>query len=184
MKFTLKEMTLSALFAAFTAICAQISIPIPFSPVPLTLSLFAVFMSAVILGPKYGSLSQVIYVLLGTCGAPVFAGFMGGFGVVAGFKGGYILSYPVIALVIGLILKKKPVVSRMDMIGAMVIGLILCYTMGATWLGFVLKKTVAESITLGVAPFLPLDILKIVLVSVIGYQVRNSLIKAKLLSVS
>jgi biotin transport system substrate-specific component len=67
------------------------------------------------------------------------------------------------------------------MIGAMVIGLIICYTMGASWMGFTLKKTISEAITLGVAPFLPLDLIKIVFVSVIGYQVRSVLLKAKLI---
>lgn len=181
MKFTLKEMILIGIFAALTSVCAQISIPIPFSPVPITLSLFAVFMSAVLLGPKCGAFSQLIYVLVGLCGAPVFAGFLGGIGTLAGYKGGYILSYPIIALVIGLLLKTRKTISYIDMIGAMVIGLIICYTMGASWLGFTLKKSVSEAITLGVAPFLPLDLIKIVFVAVIGYHVRAVLIKAKLI---
>ena len=116
MKFTIKEMILIGIFAAITAVCAQISIPLPIliSPVPVTLSLFAVFMSAVLLGPKCGAFSQIIYVLIGICGAPVFAGYLGGFGVLAGYKGGYILSYPVIALVIGLILRNRKTLTRMD----------------------------------------------------------------------
>ena len=181
MKFTLREMILVGIFAALTSVCAQISIP--FTPVPLTFSLFAVFMSAVLLGPKCGAFSQIIYVLIGLCGAPVFAGFHGGIGILAGYTGGYILSYPVIALIVGLLLKNCKTLSRIDMIGAMVIGLIICYTMGASWLGFTLKKSVSEAITLGVAPFLPLDLIKIVIVAIIGYHVRSVLIKTKLIIV-
>lgn len=181
MKFTVKEVTLIGIFTAITVIFAQISIPIPFSPVPITLSIFGVFMTALILGSKCGTLSQLIYVLLGLCGLPVFSGFHGGIDVIAGPKGGYILSYPVMVLVVGLMLEKKKQVSITDMIGMLVIGLIICYSIGATWLAIAIKADAAKAIAVGIAPFLPLDILKVVVAAVVGHQVRSTLLKANLL---
>src|SRR5215208_6670677 len=95
-------MTRTALMAAVTAVAAQIAIPLPFSPVPFTLQVLAVILSGLLLGPRYGALAQVVYVLLGAVGLPVFAQFSGGLGVVLGPTGGYLLSYPVAAAVAGL----------------------------------------------------------------------------------
>src|SRR5215218_2077423 len=92
-------MTRKALVAA---VAAQIAIPLPFSPVPFTLQVLAVILSGLLLGPRYGALAQVVYVLLGAVGVPVFAQFSGGLGVVLGPTGGYILSYPLAAAVAGL----------------------------------------------------------------------------------
>ena len=101
MKLNLKEINLIAVFTAVTAILAQISIPIPISPVPVTLSIFGVLLSSLILGRKCGTISQIVYILLGAAGVPVFAGLRGGLSVLLSPTGGYIVSYPIIALVIG-----------------------------------------------------------------------------------
>ena len=95
-------MTRTALMAAVTAVAAQITIPLPFSPVPFTLQVLAVILSGLLLGPRHGALSQVVYVLVGAVGVPVFAQFSGGLGVVLGPTGGYILSYPLAAAIAGL----------------------------------------------------------------------------------
>jgi biotin transport system substrate-specific component len=181
MKFSVKEITLVGIFTALTAIFAQVSIPIPFSPVPITLSIFAVFMTSIILGKKCGTMSMLIYVLIGAIGVPVFAGLSGGFDIIAGPKGGYILSYPIMAFLIGMIIEKKKEASSTDLIGILVVGLIICYSLGATWLAITIKADAAKAISVGVAPFLPLDLLKIVLAAVVGNQVRATLIKANLL---
>src|SRR5215211_6026822 len=93
-------MTRAALMAAVTAVAAQIAIPI--FPVPFTLQVFAVVLSGFLLGPRYGALAQVIYLLVGAIGVPVFAQFKGGLGVVLGPTGGYLVSYPIAAAVAGL----------------------------------------------------------------------------------
>ncbi|MDQ4126909.1 MAG: biotin transporter BioY, partial [Actinomycetota bacterium] len=85
-------MTRVALMAAVTAVAAQITIPLPFSPVPFTLQVPAVVLSGLLLGPRYGAVAQAIYVLLGAVGVPVFAGFKGGLGIIFGPTGGYLLS--------------------------------------------------------------------------------------------
>ena len=83
------KITMCALFAALTAICSQIQIPLP--QIPINLALFSVCMAGAVLGAGYGSLSIIVYVLLGAVGVPVFAGFKGGFATITGPTGGYIV---------------------------------------------------------------------------------------------
>jgi biotin transport system substrate-specific component len=101
---SLKASTMArvALMAALAAVGAQIAIPLPFSPVPFTLQVPAVILSGLLLGSRHGALSQIVYLLLGAAGAPVFAQFSGGFAHLVGPTGGYLLSYPLAAAVAGL----------------------------------------------------------------------------------
>ena len=94
---------LCGIFAAVTAICSLITIPLGFTPVPINLGTLAVFLTGGVLGKKYGTLSMTVYVLLGAAGVPVFSGFRGGLGVLAGPTGGYIIGYIAAVLVIGLL---------------------------------------------------------------------------------
>lgn len=96
-------MTLTALLAAVTAACSWISVPLPFTPVPINLATLAVFLAGGLLGAKYGSISIIIYVLLGAIGVPVFHSFTGGIGIITGPTGGYIIGYIPAALFTGLV---------------------------------------------------------------------------------
>src|SRR3989338_3067524 len=106
-KSKLRGMVFAALFAAFTAAVAWFRIPLPFTPVPITLQTLAVLLSGAMLGPYYGALSMIIYLALGAIGLPVFAGGSSGIGALLGPTGGYLLSYPIAAFVIGKMLEKK-----------------------------------------------------------------------------
>ncbi len=187
MKFNIKSMILTGIFAAITAICAQIAIIVPISPVPVTLQLMAVFLSAIILGSKYGFFSQLIYLLIGAVGFPVFANFHGGLGVIAGPTGGFLICFPIIAFIVGFIVEKSRNVRQSIMTFAvmplsLLLGLLICYTFGVIWLSFIAKISLEKAIFAGVIPFLPLDIVKVIVISIAGYQIRISLIKAKLIS--
>ncbi len=103
----LKGMVFAALFAALTGAVAWFKIPLPFTPVPITLQTLMVLLSGTVLGPYYGALSMVIYLALGAIGLPVFAGGSSGAGSLLGPTGGYLFSYPVAAFVIGYLLQKK-----------------------------------------------------------------------------
>ncbi|MCL2493626.1 MAG: biotin transporter BioY, partial [Clostridiales bacterium] len=92
---------LCAVFAALTGVLSQIQIPLPFTPVPINLALLPVFICGGALGAKRGAVSMVIYILLGAVGAPVFVGFSGGVGALAGPTGGYILGYLPAAVIMG-----------------------------------------------------------------------------------
>ena len=153
-----------AMFAVLIAICSWISIP---ANVPFTLQTFGVFVAVGVLGGKRGSLAVLVYILLGAIGAPVFAGFTGGFGILIGSTGGYIIGFLLSALVMwGMekILGKKTWVLAISM----VLGLLVCYAFGTAWFMVVYtSKTGAIGLmtALGwcVFPFIIPDILKIAL---------------------
>jgi hypothetical protein len=103
-KAALLDLVFVALFAAVMTVCAQIQIP--FGEVPFTLQTLGVFIAASLLGWKRGTLSVIVYVLLGLAGVPVFAGFSGGIGVLFGPTGGYIIGFIFTALIVGLMTEK------------------------------------------------------------------------------
>ncbi len=103
----LKGMVFAALFAALTGAVAWFKIPLPFTPVPITLQTLMVLLSGAMLGPIYGALAMIIYLVLGAIGLPVFAGGSSGVAALFGPTGGYLFSYPVAAFVIGYMLQKK-----------------------------------------------------------------------------
>lgn len=173
---SLREVILTSIFSALTAVLAQISFRIPFSPIPITLQILAVCLSAAILGKKCGTISQVVYVLLGAIGLPVFSGFNSGLGALLGPTGGYIISFPFAAFVIGYVMEKNVQVTKLSMFFAMFCGLIVCYAFGTLWLGFSLNLSFVKALIAGIGWYLPLDIIKIFIASFLAYEVRNALI--------
>ena len=95
-------MVLCAFCAAVTCVLAPISVPLA-GEVPISLATFAVLLSGILLGAKFGAISQLVYVLLGSVGVPVFAGWTGGIGITLGVTGGYIIGYILMAFVAGLL---------------------------------------------------------------------------------
>ncbi len=152
------QLVFCALFAALTAVMSQFSIPI--GPVPINLATLSVFIAGAVLGAKYGALSQLVYVLLGAVGLPVFSNFSGGVGVIVGPTGGYILGYIAAAWLVGL-LSEHFGGNVLVLVISMVAGLLLCYLMGTVWFITVTKKDVWVSLTLCVFPFLIGDAVKI-----------------------
>lgn len=165
-------MTRVALMAAVTAVAAQITIPLPFSPVPFTLQVLAVILSGLLLGPRYGALAQAIYVLVGAVGVPVFAGFRGGLGVLVGPTGGYLLSYPVAAAIAGLAAYAAAnALRRRALLRSFLWGyaaLAVIYAFGATWLAAVTDLPLAVAVAQGVLPFVPLDLIKVALAALVA----------------
>ena len=182
-------MALCGLFAALMAICSFISIPLGFTPVPVNLGTLGVFLTGGILGKKYGPISMSVYVLLGAVGVPVFAGFRGGLGVLAGPTGGYIIGYIVAAFLIGLLIdtmladrtKAGPASagSRAREIAicviAMIIGLLACYTLGTLWFIISTHTGIWASLISCVFPFLPGDALKIAAGALLVQKLRKML---------
>ncbi|MGI6766687.1 MAG: biotin transporter BioY [Lentihominibacter sp.] len=152
-------MALAALFAALTAVCSWISIPLGFTPIPMNLATLAVFLAGGFLGPKYGSVSLTVYALVGAAGAPVFAGFRGGFSVIAGPTGGFIIGYIVAAFIVGLICSRNR--SIPGIVSAMILAMISCYTLGTIWFIIITHTNVPAALLSCVVPFLPGDAIKI-----------------------
>lgn len=161
MKLLTKDLTRVSLFIAITIILSQIIIPI--NPVPISLSMIAVFLSGGILGWKRGTISQVVYILLGIAGLPVFAGFKGGLGIIFGPTGGYLVGYITTAFIIGFVLEKRQAKNVIIIMCSMVLGLISCYLLGTIWLAFVLHLGFVEALSIGVLPYIFGDLLKILL---------------------
>ena len=154
---------LCALFAALTGVFSAISIPLPFTPVPVNLATMAVFLSGGFLGYRYGPLSQLVYVLLGAVGVPVFHSLTGGIGILAGPTGGYIFGYIAASFVIGLMLhKSKKQRSIAIMAGAMCVGAVTYFTLGTAWFMILTHTGLVPSLVACVVPFIPGDILKII----------------------
>ena len=157
-----RDMAYVAVFAALLAVCAWIAIP---TDPPFTLQTMGVCLAAGLLGGKRGSLAVLIYILLGAFGLPVFSGFTGGFGILLGTTGGYIIGFLMEALTMWLAerLLGRSLPARL---GGMVLGLLVCYAFGTAWFMAVYARS-AGAIGLGavlgmcVFPFVLPDLVKI-----------------------
>ena len=157
------NMVLTALFAALIAVASWISVPLPFTPVPINLATLAVSLTGALLGYKYGTISVFVYLLLGAVGVPVFAGFTGGLGHLAGPTGGYLVWYLTSAFICGLVIEligKNEARWWVTAIAAL-LGTASCYILGTIWFMALTHNTLAASMSMCVIPFLPGDALKI-----------------------
>ncbi len=153
-------MIFAALFAALTAAVSFFKIPLPFTPVPITLQTLMVLLSGAMLGSNYGALAMIIYLLLGLIGLPVFSGGSSGLGILAGPTGGFLLSFPIAAFVIGKLTrtKKLPV-----LLFGMFIGTLIIYIFGAIQ-GTLVTHLGLSAIFVGwILPFIIGDTIKLLL---------------------
>lgn len=171
MKLSTKELILCALFASIIVILAQISIPLPFTTVPLTMLIFGIAVTGLILGSKLGTISVLIYLLLGIIGLPVFSKFTGGINVLLGPTGGYLLAAPLMAYIVGYTKEKSsfPIIIFLGL----ALGLITTYLIGTIMFSKITGNTVYQSILYCVIPFIPTDIIKLILAYVIGSSVSK-----------
>jgi len=131
----------------------------------------SIFLAAGLLGAKYGTVSQAAYVLLGAFGVPVFAGFTGGLGRIAGPTGGFIIGYIGCAFITGLIIERFGK-SLKALIPAMYAGWIVTYVLGLSWFIFVTKMSLLAALPICVLPFLPGDLMKTILSAVLVNRLR------------
>lgn len=170
---SLRGMVYAAMFGAATAIGAYIVIPLPL--VPITMQTFFVSLAAALLGGTLGALSQVVYVLLGVIGLPVFAGGKAGFGVLMGPTGGYLAGFIVGAYIIGRLIEIKRKPGFLWMVSAMLIGHVALYALGVAQLMFVAKLTLGKAFAVGVIPTLPGGAIKIVAAAFVALKLRDKI---------
>lgn len=175
----IKRLVLTGLFAAFTAVCSIITIPLPVTMVPINLAVLAVFLTGALL-PKGAALgAQAVYLLLGLVGVPVFAGFAAGPGSLLGPTGGYLIAYPVMAFLIALVKEKsKGRHCRVLTILAMVAALAVCYLLGTSWYSVVTGRTFVESFALTVFPFIVPDTAKLAVAYLASVALEKPLARA------
>ena len=167
-----RNLVLAALFAALTAVCSQIHIPLPM--IPINLALFSVHLCGALLGAKWGALSMAVYALLGAIGVPVFAGFGSGPAVLFGKTGGYILGYILCAAIVG-VLSRRIGFSYLKLCLSMVIGVAVCYAFGTAWFMVVSGLNLVTSLGYCVLPFLPGDAVKILLAAFLALRLQKPL---------
>ena len=166
-KIRTKQMVLIALMTAVTCVLGPLSIPLPFSPVPISLTNFAIFLAIFVLGMKSGTISFIIYLLLGAVGVPVFSSFRGGFQVLAVPTGGYLIGFIFRALIMGFALDHFDRKLVPTIIG-MIIGMAVCYAFGTVWLAKLLSLSFKEGLMMGVIPYLAGDAAKIIIAAIVG----------------
>ena len=166
------NLVLISLFSALIVICAWISVP--FLGVPFTMQTFGVFLAVSVLGPRRGTVSVGLYILLGLVGLPVFHSFQGGLGALMGSTGGFIIGLLISAPVIGL-LNGYNQKSFMKTVAALSLGQIIVYITGVLWFLFVYAgdKSLVATLLTTVVPFLLTDALKIFAVAIISKRIAK-----------
>lgn len=168
-----KELTVTALCCALTAILAPLTITLPFTLIPFSLSLIPIFLTGAVLPRRNAFVAIVLYVLLGLIGLPVFSGFASGAGVLAGPTGGFIVGYPFTALAVSWAVEKR--FSPLRYAAGAVVGLLLCYLPGSVWYAVSAGVPYGQSLLATVAPFVLWDALKAVLAGAVGAALRRAL---------
>jgi len=166
-----KGLVYAAFFGALTAAGAFIVIPLP--PVPITAQTFFMNVAAVLLGGTLGALSQLIYVLLGVIGLPVFAGGKAGLGVLFGPTGGYLAGFIIAAFIIGTVDRLKTNTGMLWHVFSMLIGMVVIYLTGVSWLSIAAKMSFQKALAVGALPFIPGDLLKIALAALVSFRLKN-----------
>ena len=142
--------------AVLTALATYIRIPLPFSPVPVTGQTLAVLVAGALLGPTAGPLSQALFLGLGATGITAFAG-----GAITGLTGGYLVGFVFAARIVGMVTRRTKNVMAVALAMGAASAVILAS--GAAWLCLMQGLSVSEAVTLGVVPFIPGDIMKLLL---------------------
>ncbi len=153
-------------FCLLTILGAKIRVPLPGTPIPMTLQTAVVLFSGLALGARLGAASQVLYLLLGLIGLPVFAGSDAGWQYVFGATGGYLLAFPLVTVVVGLLTRRSAGVF--GTIGAVACGTLLIFTLGVGWL-VVLEGQASTALGHGLTPFLAGAVVKGGLATSLGY---------------
>ena len=167
-----KDMTIAALSTALMCILGPLTIPI--GPVPVTLINFIICLTVIVIGTRSATISVAVYLLIGLMGLPVFSGFSGGFTKLAGPTGGYLIGYLFIPLIGGIFIKffkERFVLTTLGMIVATMV----LYTFGTLWFMFMMKCGLIYALTICVLPFIPFDIIKIILAVFTGNAIKKAL---------
>ena len=166
-----KKLVYASLFTALTAVAAWVTIPLPY--VPITLQTFFVTLAGAVLGAYFGALSMLVYLLLGFIGLPVFSGGRSGLGVLAGATGGYLIGFVLCAAIVGFLVERKKSPGIVWYCLSMAAGTLVLYACGAAWLSVIMHWDLIQALVVGALPFVPGDILKIIVAAFIAQRVNK-----------
>lgn len=174
-KITTYEMAMCGIMAALMCIAGPLSVPI--GPIPVTLTNLVIYFALAVIGTRLTLVSYVIYLLLGAAGLPVFSGFAGGLAKLSGPTGGYLVGFILMILIGGVIYERS---ARKPVIGGagMFLGLAAAYVFGTAWFVYQMEVGVGYALTVCVWPFVPFDLVKIVLGILVGSTVRKAVLRS------
>lgn len=175
-KFTIQQIAMIAVMTAVTCVLAPLSVPI--GPVPISLTNLVIYFSLYLLGWKLGTLSYVIYLLIGLVGVPVFSGFSAGPAKLFGPTGGYLIGFIPMAIIAGIVIDKYTEKWLLCLL-AMIVGTIVCYALGTAWLAYEAKMDMMAALWAGVIPFIPGDLVKMALAILIAPKIRAQVCRAR-----
>ncbi|TWH46180.1 biotin transport system substrate-specific component [Sporomusa sp. KB1] len=173
-KGDLTDFIYAALFAALTAVLGFVSIPLPFSPVPVSGQSLGIMLAGSILTARQAVFSVLAFILIGAAGMPVFSGFAGGIGVVFGPRGGYYFGFLIGVVVIALLRGHKNTIWCLALANS-IGGIIIVYLFGVLWLSFVTGMGVEKAFMAGALPFIPGDLFKVFVATIIGVAINKRL---------
>lgn len=179
MRMNIKYMTSVALVTALLCVLAPITVPLPISPVPISLANFVIYLFAVVIGTKKIVVSTLLYLFIGAVGVPVFSKYSAGIGYVFGPTGGYLLGFLLCAFFTGIFADFSKDIntlkSKIFIFLGMVIGTVLCYAVGTFWLIYSSLKidSFYSALAVGVLPFIPGDIVKMILCIIIAPRLKS-----------
>lgn len=181
MNLTTKKMCFVALMTALTCVIAPFSVPIFLSPVPITFTNLVLYISIGILGYKLGTISYLLYLLLGLVGLPVFSSFGSGIGKLVGPTGGYLIGFIFLTFIGGLIMEKMEY-KFFFILSGMIVGTIFVYLFGSLWLSYSslwlsysAHISFSKALALGVLPYILFDCIKIAVASSLIVLIRRRL---------
>ncbi len=172
--------TLSRTAVMTAVICVLAPLSIPIGPVPISFTNLAIFLSLYLIGWKMSTISCITYILIGMVGIPVFSGFTGGIGKLLGPTGGYIIGFIFMAILSGLIIDKfrNPAIQFLGLLA----GTAVCYALGTAWFCLEASSTLNSALALCVFPFIPADLLKIIIAMILGPKLQERLVQSGLLT--
>ena len=173
----INNITVIGLFTAIMCILGPLSIAIPISPVPISFTNLAICFTALILGWKKGTISYLVYLLIGFAGVPVFSSFTAGPGKLLGPTGGYLIGFLFLALIAGYFADRFPDKMHMIILG-MVLGTVITYALGTGWLAYQANMSFKAALFAGVIPYIVGDVIKIIIAASIAPTIKKQAKKA------
>lgn len=170
-RLSTRRLVLIALATAITCVFAPLSVPIPISPVPISLTNLVLLISIYIQGWKDATISFLVYLLLGAVGLPVFSGFAGGFAKLAGPTGGYLIGFIFMTILAGIFVERF-IGKRYLIIIGMILATAIAYIFGTAWLAFQMELPFTAALSIGVIPYLSGDTAKIIIAVIFGPVLR------------
>ncbi len=172
-----KNMAVTAVMTAVICVAAPVSIPV--GPIPVSLATLVIFIAVYILGMKKALAAVALYLIIGLAGVPVFSGFSAGPAKLLGPTGGYLIGYIPMVAIAGLVIDRHWK-DRFKSGAAMAAATVVLYAIGTAWLAYSADMPIEAALAAGVLPFIPLDLVKIVISAMLGSVMRTRLEKAGL----